>query len=504
MERRSVEALRSALEGRVLFPRLRSLSVFDSAMDRLFVSESLQELIWRFCTLDSEDSGLLLSQMRALVGVSPHVTSLSLLGACIGDEPDTVIASLCASMPRLQRLFLGPYTLSPIILRALLYHRDLIAIEIVEIDVLYEDRTAYRARHSRWTRTFLDAAGASILNSSTTLDSPDHMLSHPVPEIAIPLRSVDVSSSTPFNTSLSTSSSITKVSSDDLLPRLSRFGIAMPDVAAVTLFFGQNPFPLSRLERLHLVLSQSQSTRACEVRDLFVSLADTCIALSEVVLQMRLDTEDEGSQKASIIQSLSFSDLRPLLDLDIVVFELEHTYPLEMTDGEAELLARTWHGLQHLSLVRRPLVLLPSKMSVRAISAFSLWCPYLETLGIYVDGGSYIPSVFDVVSRFNSRFSVLNLGLSSIPTDLSHEQCACIAYYLRRILPFTAILSSGTWEGSIDNPDEFEVDPDGDLSRISPVQLFEYEEGWSRVSEFMTHSDVNLVELASSSPSFPC
>lgn len=504
MEPRSAEALRSALEGRVLFPRLRSLSVFDSAMDRLFVNESLQEVIWRFCTLDTEDSGLLLSQMRSLIGMSPCVTSLSLLGACVGDEPDSVISNLCASMPRLQRLFLGPYTLSPVILRALLYHRDLIAIEIVDIDVLYEDRSAYRARPSRWRPMSPDATGASALDVTRITESPNDAQLRPVSDIATPPRLSDVPPSTPSNSFHSTSSDALDVSSGDPLPQLSRFGVAMPNIVAVSWFIGQKLFPLSRLERLHLVLSHPQSVRACEVHDLFASLVATCASLSEVVLQMRLDTENEGSQNASIIQALSFNDLRPLLDLPMVVFDLEHTYPLEITDGEAELLARTWRGLQHLSLVRRPLVLLPSKMSVRAIAAFSVWCPDLRTLGIYVDGGAYIPTVFSDVRRLNSRFSMLYLGLSSFPTDLSDEECACIAYYLRRLLPFTAMMSSGTWEGSIDNPEEFEVDPDGDLSLISPVHLFEYEEGWSRVSELMSRCDTHLVQLASSGPSYHC
>lgn len=459
MEQRSLAALRRVLRGRVLFPHLRSLAVSDSGMDILFVSQSLQEVTWKFFTMESDGNDPVLAQMRDLVGRMPNVTSLSLLGVSIGTESDTGIANLCASMPCLRRLSFGPYTFSPTILRAVMHHRGLVAIEIVDIDVFYEDRSAYRAGSLRWNWRTPNSTELSTSTSSTT-----RVFSSSLPPSYIsPTVSLDA----------------------DSLPRLSRLGLAMPDVITSSRLFGHAFFPLSRLEHLRLVLSHPRLVREREVFALFASLSETCTVLSEFVLQMRIATEGEGWRDASGVEALSFNTLRPLLRLPIVVFGLEHTYPLDMVDMEAELLARSWGGLRQLTLNRRPIILLPSKLSMSSIAAFSYWCPHLESLGLYVDGGASVRSDSRDVRRFGDSFSVLNLGLSTFPIGASDVECARVAYYLRRILPSTATISSGTWEDSIDSLEEMELDSDGELSPVSRVQLFAYEEGWSRVTDFL-------------------
>ncbi|KAF9066281.1 hypothetical protein BDP27DRAFT_1365700 [Rhodocollybia butyracea] len=150
---------------------------------------------------------------------------------------------------------------------------------------------------------------------------------------------------------------------------------------------------------------------------------------------------------------IHFKHLIPILSgcPKIILFNLQSPYPPAIDDHDIETIAKSWPGLEEFSFCHQPVVLLlkrEKRMTLKALSHFSLHCPNLSTLKLYLDATSdHIPDVISGEARRLEKLSMLDVGPSPI------DENARVAYTLAHFCSTQTKLSFGNPWGYSDRID---------------------------------------------------
>lgn len=425
----SLEALYTVVGNRPIFPHLRSIRIMNNSVRSFFMSSSVKELVWMIDELDRPSPEGMRYRVDNILTRMPGITHLSILANCLRGQFDAELARLLAGLPNLRSIRFTRHTLSPSLFHALMHHPDLREMDITDIDDLIE--------------TVDD--GVQLPDPSVAWKDATIIFQRPSYR---PLRVL---------------------------------GIALPDLVLAHTLFHEPCFAISHLCSLRLFICHPAHVRETHIRDFFAELARAAPSLQELGLSMIFFLNEEfDAEIAKTIDSVAYSTLQPLLRLKLTSFIFEHTRALDITDADIEVLAQSWPAIRVLSLNRHPVVLEPSKLTMRSIISFARWCPQLETLGIYVDGGRPYGEVESI--RFGPMMRKLHLGASSFPYKGGDEAWMLMAELFTHLISWeTDVLAAGShpvWDmekGYPFSPDQFTV--------VHPAVLQQYDHSWQIVKE---------------------
>lgn len=177
-------------------------------------------------------------------------------------------------------------------------------------------------------------------------------------------------------------------------------------------------------------------------------LAENCQLLENLTLMSLIAATTSEALIAE--DQITFANLKPLLRFPCLTrFEILHTYPLDISLGDIEELAKKWPSLERLVLNNEPAVLQHSSLTLTALLPFARYCPKLEQLGLFMHAStSDLPSPSDFPEPFQS-LKVLCMGVSIISEE------SPVALFLSQICPLGCGLNSGvTWEDDYSAVDE--------------------------------------------------
>lgn len=425
----SLEALYKAIGNRSIFPSLRTLRVMNNSVRSFFMSSSVRELVWMIDELDRPSPEGMRYRIDNILERMPGITHLSILANCLRGEFDMEFARLLAGLQNLQSVRFTRHTLSPSLFQALMNHPELREMDIDDIDDLIEPADD----------------DIQVFRLSVAWEDATIIFHQPS------------------------------------YHALRNFGIALPDLTLARTIFQDPYFDISHLYSLRLFISQPAHVREPHIRHFFVELARAAPYLQELHLSMIFILDEELDVAiAKTIDSVAYATLQPLLTLTLTSFIFEHTRVLDMTDADIEVVAQSWPTIRVLSLNRHPVVLDPSKLSVRSIISFARWCPQLQSLGIYVDGERTYGEAEGV--RFGPMMRKLHLGASSFPYKGSDEAWMLMAELFAHLMAGeTDILAAGSkpvWDMEKGYPlshDQFTV--------LHPVVLQQYDHSWQIIKD---------------------
>lgn len=394
----------------------------------LFMSSTITELVCVFNRRRNHSPHSFLENAAAVASRMPDISTLSLLGDSLALDLNSNVIELCTSLPRLRTVKLGRHTLSPPLLRTLMQKPTLTSIEIDTASITFRDQHQSAVHHTvcRW----LDPAARFPMKCMT---------------------------------------------------QLLAFAIALPDIHLAQSFFASGPIPTIRLQRLQLFLIYPQFSREPQLRNFLYDLYDWSPNLLELELTMVVDAR-LPTQVANV-ERLSFHTIEPLLRLSqLRTVVLVHSYPIHVTDSEAELLARGWPEMRHLSLNPNPAVLDSTPTSLYTISSFVHWCPSITKLSLYVDGT--LPVELDAISSSSSptaNLHVLDLGASSCPKESKSDSLWNVAEFLSKVLTSETYIHTGLFDAP-DDVQQFIPDGNGNLVIMPAFYLLEYSQCWSDIA----------------------
>lgn len=412
-------------KGIQIFPHLTYLAVSDESMVPLFMSSTVTELVWVFNHPPGRSVVSAIQDVDQVIQHMPHISTLSLLGDCLALNFNTEVIDLCTKLTYLHTVILSRHTLSPLLLQTLMRKPTMSSIEIdtASINFQHQYPTSARSASCRW----LDPAARFPMECMT---------------------------------------------------KLLAFGITLPDIHLCHSFFASGPVPTIRLQRIQLFLSYPQLSLEPQLRNFLHDLCDWSPNLSSLELTMVVDAHFPS--ELAQIDHLSFHTIEPLLQLSqLQTLIFVHSYPIQITDSEAGVLARGWPEIRRLELNPNPVVLDSTSTTLRAITAFARWCPRITHLSLYLDGT--VPVTGDSAYSFGLTFRVLNLGASSCPTNTGSDSLWHIAEFLSQTLPSETYIRTGLFDAP-DNVQQFIPDANGNLIIMPPLHLLQFDQCWDNIA----------------------
>ena len=214
--------------------------------------------------------------------------------------------------------------------------------------------------------------------------------------------------------------------------------------------FIKAPFSLSRLTQFC-----NDSDRLIETPDsvhqLLSALSENCPPLKVLELSSILD-----ASVTNITDHppgyITLDTLKPIFTLPhLVIFELQHQYPLLMTQQDITLLASSCPALENIRLGIDTIYLTESTLTLAALVPFAQHCPKLEHLGLFVNATAIaVPEVSPTAAPkpFKS-LQYLYMGYSMIDKWLNP------AIYLSQLLgPECEITAEPLWDEDNDISEE--------------------------------------------------
>ncbi|KAH7914881.1 hypothetical protein BJ138DRAFT_1176931 [Hygrophoropsis aurantiaca] len=170
---------------------------------------------------------------------------------------------------------------------------------------------------------------------------------------------------------------------------------------------------------------------------LLQTLSENCHNLRQLFVNL-LYHEPQNVNLVPDLQ-IKFHTLKLLLSFpNLVAFELQHEYPVDVTLSQLEELASNWPSLESLVLNQEPFVLREFNLDLRALLPFASHCPSLRRLGLFLDASAAeIPT--DSIKPFRSLQTLL-VGVSRA------RNSDAVALFLSQICPPGCNLLYGvTW-----------------------------------------------------------
>lgn len=190
-----------------------------------------------------------------------------------------------------------------------------------------------------------------------------------------------------------------------------------------------------------LLTPESPST----IYDFLKTIADNCQPLKSLYLEILHDFRSLAIEPSSEEQ-VTFETLRPLLNCaNLVIFEMTHEFPLNLTLGNINEIASKWPSLESLILNCEPLNLQHSSLGLHALLPFAHHCHELRRLGLFLDASSAdIPSLQD--TKPFRKLGRLSVGTSRI------SEPEPIALFLSELCPLGCEIECGvTWSREFGN-----------------------------------------------------
>ncbi len=230
-----------------------------------------------------------------------------------------------------------------------------------------------------------------------------------------------------------------------LLSRLSMF-VKYDDATR----FIKAPFSLSKLTHFYNDSDGLIETPDC-VHQLLSALSENCPLVKVIELSSILDASVTNitDQPPGYI---ALDTLKPIFKLPhLVIFELQHQYPLRMTQQDITLLASSCPALENIRLGIDTVYLTESTLTLAALIPFAQHCPKLEHLGLFVNATAIaVPEISPTAALkpFKS-LRYLYMGYSVIDKWLTP------AIYLSQLLaPECEITTEPLWDEDNDINEE--------------------------------------------------
>lgn len=391
----------------------------------------------------SEDIDLIATSM-------PRLSRLSLaMGSYLDGETDALFGQLCTRLPDLRAVVFPTFTLSPATFRCLL---DLPSLHTITLN------RDHNCPFSGWGGD-RDAVDGWRLPLSTH---------------------------------------ITRRS----LPSLTTLALCLPDLSVAHSLLQPHHLHLHLLRHLELVFAYPETCSSQDIQDFLRGIAEHSAGLVWLSLEFIKDCRTPVDLRG--VTSIGFCILEPVLTLSALEhFGFHHTLPLDISDADADLMARRLPNIITLHLNHYPIRVTRSPLSMRAVESFARWCPRIQTLGIYIDGSRRV--LIDASVSFAKGFRVLNLGSSYFPVLGGHSIWSRLGLHLLLLLPLGSTIYAGP---RTEIPELYVFVQTGDewdenLGQHRPVALTRFEDGWkSMVSEelryyirLMMEEDYSLREL---------
>ncbi|KAJ7707801.1 hypothetical protein B0H17DRAFT_1192234 [Mycena rosella] len=178
------------------------------------------------------------------------------------------------------------------------------------------------------------------------------------------------------------------------------------------------------------------------VHELLSLLAETCHLLESLGIVTLIGPNSPNEER------INFSTLRPLLNFpNLLIFEIIHQNPLDLTLEDLDQLARSWPSLKKLILNNEPAVSEHSTLTLQALLPFARHCPEIEQLGLFINASTAdLPSS---PTNFTSSYQSLPFGkLKRLSMGVSLlEDAGAVALFLSQLCPLGTHIEYGvTWE----------------------------------------------------------
>lgn len=412
-----------------LFPQLRELTIVNDIAPTFIMSGSVVTLLWVF-TLGAVDGieggGFIDIVVNDILRLMPHLTTLTIEGAVSVADFDTTFGRLCYGLRNLRQVVFPHMSLGPIAFRAFDRHINITHIHAGEFDDPdEEDVGGRRTSIGRWTDTAVHFTSQSFLNL------------------------VDLS-------------------------------FALPDLRVATSIFDQDHSPAARLRWLDLHLATPQSVRRKDVRVFFRVLRRRCPQLLELTLGMYVacDTPEDVVDIETLDMSC-ISILTGFTSLDSIT--IDHTYPIEITDADVEIIASSWSRLRAFRLNEHPLVLLTSTLTLNAFAHLVRCCRDIVSAALYVDGFAFVDAPLDMLSI--SKLRLVSLGVSSFPSDAREYRLMYTAMFFSNTFTDVCTVVTGHDDVLFDSVEFMPNSRDNGLIPAPLYLLEQYGSAWSLVND---------------------
>jgi hypothetical protein len=210
------------------------------------------------------------------------------------------------------------------------------------------------------------------------------------------------------------------------------------------------------------------------IHDFLKTIADNCQLLKSLYLAILNDFRSLASEPSSEEQ-VTFETLRPLLNCaNLVIFEMTHEFPLNLTLGDIDELASKWPSLESLVLNCEPPNLHHSSLGLDALLPFARHCQELRQLGLFLNASSAeIPPLHD--TKPFRKLGKLSVGTSRI------VEAGPIALFLSELCPLGCEIEYGvTWSRDFSNSELGEEENRGLINEISTRC-----DKWNKVGELL-------------------
>lgn len=432
LEPKSKRLICDLYTGQPLFPKLKVLHLSDDCLDAMFMSNTVEEMNWRFDTdLVAEESSYL-KHVDDIGGIMANIRRLSLHAEDIIENHGDVLAQLLLQLPFLEWISIPRYTSTPSIIGALATrpHIDTILSNPPPDPVGIFGNVADRHFTLRWTEESLGR----------------HW---------------------PY------------------FSRIRVLSISLPYLDYATTLFQQSSSPGDLLEFLEIFIAFPRDARKETIRMFFETVVKRCSRLRTLDLSMVTASGIPSDVEAAVegqFEAIDYRVMEPLLDSkSLIRLYVRHTYPVDMSDDDAGRFARRWPQGEALILNQRPSVHLTPTQTLKSVLHFARGCPRMVTLGLYVNGNLYADPGPD--AAFSPDFTVLDLGVSPFPLRGRGDGLYLMAKFIATVLPHGSKILTGVNDFLIDSQDfrpaagEDDLDADG-LTYVDFHTLDAYDDGW--------------------------
>lgn len=364
--------IQSLLGEEQLFPSLRSLELSDQSFSSLFMSNTVSSLTWVFEAGSASGPPSITNQVDDISLFMPDITTLSIVGGRLHGRCDADFAQLIQSLPRLRVVMFSEYTLSPILFHALGSLADLESI-LVDRRLIMLNQVLNGDR-----QTIATWSGPSFIEPGQTFSS------------------------------------------------LTELSLSLPELSDAQALVDDPSFLSTRIRTIDFTIAFPGVIRSSHVAHFLDTLRNRCPNLTSLYLSMMNRCRTSADFRG--LDPLDFSAVQPLLSFPALArITIRHTYPLDLSDADAAILARGWPNVVSLNLNRHPTITVPSQLSMDAVASFARWCPKLRVLGIYLDGRRIRPAVEGPMLW---GIEELHFGSSSFPSSHSGSVWSGIAQSL--------------------------------------------------------------------------
>jgi len=163
-----------------------------------------------------------------------------------------------------------------------------------------------------------------------------------------------------------------------------------------------------------------------DLKYLLSALADNCQLLKNLTL---ISSRDPMAETSDVELTESFAitldTIKPAFRLPVLtLMELLHQYPVSLSLGDLETLAKQWPSIETLILSNEPVHLIASPLTFDALLPFARHCPRLTHLGLFIDATNenhslnpYLPTYSPSQIPTLPSLQILSMGVSIAKDD---------------------------------------------------------------------------------------